>query len=540
MSSSFPSIRTHNVTETLGRFLPSQEAFLFGPEKYKFIAGGFRAGKSRVACTAGLILSALIPGNVGAAFCYRGTDVEARLKPIFDEIIPPSWLKRYNKKAMTYVLRNNSIIMLRHLHDSGAGTNSAAKTRRIGMNLGWLICDQAEELQPEHWNAIISRLSLARAPKKFAFATLNPNGHDWVYEKAFRGIKPWPKDDEGRIISMPDGKFFQELRPEPNVLGIVVNSEENRVSNGGFLEDKYFDDMLSQYDDAWKNRYVYSSFDEFKGKILTGYDAGLTDETLATVHNIQPFPIPAHWELVTGIDVGGDSPWAVEPCYVDEVGNLIITSGFHGRTGRVLEVATWIKHHTPWNENRTSHVIDWENKIASVELADNGIHCRIANKDVLPGLLRMAGYFNVQKNRRLPQWYYDKQPPHKIAKFDSKGSPSIFVFNDAMTERRELDTAKWHPDRPNEMYKSSTNRWDAFEAIRYVCMFRPMPSPPDPGEDKYQKMAALDPMSANEMRDFDRRIAAHQSNSKNTLREMDYEDTSGGSKKYDFAVKEEW
>lgn len=506
-------IRGFELSEALegAKLLPSQMQFVSAPERYSFIAGGFRSGKSHSMVVKGLILSAAIPGNVGMLLCYRGTDVEARLKPLLDQIIPRSWIRAYHVKNRTYTLRNNSLIILNHLHDA----SSAAKTRRIGSNLGWFGIDQLEECQKEHWDAMISRLSLPAAPKKFGFATLNPAGRDWIWEKAFRNMREWPRDREtGRTLALPDGSFYQAMRPEPNVLGIAINSEENRHSNGGFIDDEYFDSLLEQYGEDWVNRYVYCSFADFKGKLFKDYEAGLIDDNFSSVHNIRPFDIPRHWECVVGIDVGGDSPWAIVPNYVDEQGNLIVVPGYHQRGGRILPVVNWIKRNLPWNENRTTFVIDPENFPVTAEFAEHGIHCQVANKEINPGIIRMEGRFHIQKKRSLPPWYEDTQPPLKYAKFRGKGSPSLFVFVNDEVWRKEHDTAKWDPDKPDKMYKTSTARFDSVEAQRYITMRVPEPSKARLDNSKYERLEKADPMAAREWRAFDKRIANIQSKMK--------------------------
>src|SRR5205085_1166117 len=159
------------------------------------------------------------------------------------------------------------------------------------------------------------------------------------------------------------------------------------------------------------------------------YEAGLTDDSVASVHNIEPFDIPRSWDCIGGIDVGGESPWAVVPAYIDPRGDIILDEGFHHRTGRVSEVAGWIKRKMPWNE---------------------------------------------------------------------KGSPRMFVMKRATTIRKELDTAKWDPTKPDRMFKSSTARYDAVESVRYICMTRPEPSKDELREDKFTEMERLDPTTAKE------------------------------------------
>lgn len=535
-----PDITPRDIQERLGQLLPSQWDFIFAPERFSAVAGGFASGKTRALCMKGLVLSKLIPGNVGMILRYRGTDLEKTTMPVFFEVCPTNWIKSFNKKSRTVTLRNSSVISFEHLHDA----NSTAKTRRLGANLGWFGIDQMEECEQMHWDAMISRLRLPRAPKKFGFGVLNANGKDWNWEKFFAQTQRWPRVN-GKSVRL-NGKFHQVMRPKADTLGIVINSEENRISNGGFVEDIYFDSLLESYGEDWVERYVYSSFDEFKGKIFKDYDAGIADPETASVHNIDPFTIPRDWECIGGIDVGGDSPWAVIPVYVDYVGNLIVAPGFHNRTGRVSEVASWIKGHMPWNENRTTFVIDWENRLAMVELSDYGIHCQVAQKDVNVGLLRMEGYLHVQKGRRLPDWYEATQPRHQYVKFADRGSPRLFVFKNAGTWRKEHDRAKWDPNKPDAMWKSSIERFDTVEATRYVVMTRPEPSKITL-QDREKFIAEAeqkDPLSARAMREMDKRIQDRQYRQKGGagLREADAEEEFAKplAGKYDWNAKEEF
>ena len=524
-----PVIRKFEIEEELGEraknLLPSQRAFIFGPERFSAISGGFGSGKSFALVLKGLILSAAIPGNAGGLFCFRGTDVEKRLVPLFmDECCPRSWLKSYNRNKRVAVLKNGSILNFDHVKDRTSGSASGAGTGRIGLNLGFVGVDQAEELELDQWNALMSRLRLPRAPRKFGFCSLNPAGHDWLWEKFFQKALPWPKDENSKALPI-DGKYYQVLRQAANTLGVCVNSEENRISNAGFVEDAYFDSLLETYGIQWVERFVWGQFSDFKGKMFQDFSGGLVDYQDASVHVIDDFPIPRNWSLTTGIDVGGDSPWAVVPIYADEQGNLIVTNGFHNRTGRVSEVAQWIKRNLPWNDNRSMFVLDPENKVATIELSDHGIFCQNAIKDINPGLLRMEGYLHVQKHRELPHWFEETQPAHKFVKFRGKGSPKMFVFKSANVVRKELDTCKWDPEKTDRQYKSSTARFDAIDAIRYVVMTKPEPS--KIGEDfgdKWLNLEKIDRGAAEEWRALDRKRAAIKGAKNNALRDMDRDD----------------
>jgi hypothetical protein len=524
-----PAFRPHELQEQIGEkaknLLPSQRAFIFAPERFSAISGGFGSGKSYALTLKGLILSATIPGNVGSFLCFRGSDVERRLIPLFmEEVCPPAWRKNFNKNKRIVTLRNGSVISFDHVKDGTAGSASGGGTRRIGANWGWFGLDQGEENEMDQWDSLASRLRLPRATRKFGFMSLNPAGRDWIWERFFQKTLPWPKDASNKALPI-DGKFFQVMRQAENTLGVCVNSEENRISNGGFVEDSYFDSLLQTYGIQWVERFVWGQFDDFKGKMFPDFSGGLVDYSDASVHVIDDFQIPRHWSLVTAIDVGGDSPWAVVPIYADEQGNLIVTGGFHNRTGRVSEVANWIKKHTPWNSNQTTYVIDPENKVATVELSDHGIYANPAIKDINPGLLRMEGYIHVQKHRKLPHWYEETQPIQKYEKFRTHGAPKLFVFKSAMVLRKELDTCKWDPEKTDKMYKSSTARFDAIEALRYGIMTRPEPSKVGGVEDaEFIEMEKKDRGSAAEWRELARRRAIRQGAKNNPLLNADTED----------------
>ena len=324
--------------------------------------------------------------------CLHGTDLMDRVLPVFMDVCPQSWIQTYNKQARIITLKNQSQIMFRHLQDAGA--RGGQKTRRVGANLGFAFVDQMEEIDIEHFNVLVSRLRLTKVPKHFLFGACNPNGHDWIYSRFFRGFKEWteiPLDKEGKR------PLYQVTRPDKDMLGVAVNSEENRQSNGGFVNDDFFDSMIRSYDAQWAERYIYCSFQEFTGKIYKSYQAGFECPEFASVHNIEPFPIPPTWELVVGIDVGGDSPWAIVPAYIDEYGNAIVVDGWTKSSMNTSEVAAWIKTHLPWNSPKTTFVIDWENKLAMLELAEYGIHCRPAVKHIRTGLLRAGTFFSLRK-----------------------------------------------------------------------------------------------------------------------------------------------
>lgn len=501
-------ISQFETEEKIGRLLGSQKAFLSFPQPYqidpskpqtifmKCLTGGWGSGKTRILIVNGLLLSAVFPGNEGLIGTFHGSDMELTVIPLFFEVCPPSWIKSIRgrgKTGMIVKLVNGSTIYFKHIHDPGAG---ATQTRRVGANLGWVGLDQIEQMSIDHINSMMGRLRNPIAKIKMFLATANPNGRDWHQKMFFPNWRP---------LDHENGEFFRTYQ-HGNIFGVHVNSEENRISNGGFVEDDYFDNIIQNQSPDWVARYIWGSFEDFTGKVYKGY-------SLDSPHNIHPFPIPAHWECVVPIDVGGSGNWGVPAMYVDEYGNLIVTQGFNRATSRTSEVADWIKTHVPWSENRTTFVIDPENRLAATELADLGIYTRIADKPVHAGTLRTNGYFHLRPNTIPPQWFMDSQPQEAIDRVKKFGCPRIFVFKTFLEWRVEHDTVVWDEKKVNQIKKDAKNRFDLVDATRYGVMTRPDASKL-PKQDKYKELRLQDPVSAKEAEDFDKRIQMYMDNQK--------------------------
>ena len=477
-----------DIRERLGDLRPSQSEFLFSPEPYSMLFGGWGSGKTTIGCVKGLILSAAYPNNCGLVGRYHATDLEDSTMPMFFELCPEKWIKPggWKKARKTLTLKNGSTVLFRHIHDPNP------RRRHItSINLGWFFIDQVEEIELQHWNTLIGRLRRKEAIKRFGFGAGNPNGKDWIFDSFYKGYRPFAERE-----------FYQTHR-EGSRLGIAVRSEENAKSNGGFVDDDYFVSLRGQMEPAWVRRYLDCSFEEFSGKIWSEY-------SLTSIHNIKPFQIPSHWNMVVGIDVGGDHPWSITVDAIDEHGNMITTKEFFKPSVNVAEVAAWIKANTPWNSGRCLFVIDWENKLAMLELSqDHAILCRPAIKKVHPGILRVGGYVHVRPkppfaDSILPDWYKDTQPPEAYAKWSKVGSPKWFIFENVVHTRRAFDRYIWDPKNPKKPLKKDD---DPCDARRYATMARPPVSKLPVLNERREWLKKASPVSAKEWAALDRRIA---------------------------------
>lgn len=462
------------IEEKAGELLGSQRAWLYDPASTKMLAAGWRSGKTRILCVHGLLCSAAIPGNRGLIGRYTATDLEDWVIPMFFEVCPPSWIKKYvqDKGRKAVILRNNSVIYFRHIHDP-----NPKRSHLAGGSLGWAGIDQCEELTESDYLKIAGRLSLGAAQKRFLFANMNPNGKDWIYRMFFAGmLKPWRH-----------GEWYQTCR-QGNRLGIVSRNEENRRSNGGFVDDSYFDMLRESYPPEWVARYLDASFEDFSGKIYREYNLG-------SVHNIPSFNVSEEWPIVVSIDVGGQHPWAVLATATTPDGCAVTYKEFHrgGPTVKIRDVANWIKANLPWASRRIRYIIDPENKPVAIELADYGIHATPAIKHVNAGIERVKSYIHPRRNRTIPAWIMDnfaREDETFIRRLREEGVPSWYIVkSQCPNTARQLD-AYVYDENKNKPKKEDD---DGPDSLRYGLMSLPSPPKIEPADERREALLARDP-----------------------------------------------
>ncbi len=422
----------------------------------EMIVGGFSSGKSRIGMEKGLYLSALYPGNVGMICRLHGSDMTSTVCEDFLKIIPEGWVRKIRNRGrsnMIVYFVNGSIVYFSHIRDAN---QRGTKTRRTGHNLGWILVEQAEEITKEEWMSLQGRLRNTVAKIRFLMGNANPAGADWVQKFFFPAWVPLA----------PERGVFYRTYVQGNRIGIHVDSEENRISNGGFVDDGFYNNFIDNSTKEWVDRYIHASFIDFSGRIYKEY-------SLTSVHNIAPLSrIPDTWECLAAIDVGGVCAWNVTKAWVDTVGNIIVAGEFDQATPLVSDVAAWIKTHVPYERSSTRFVIDPENKVAQADLSLEGIFATPARKGVEIGIQRVSGYLHLVKGKAAPGWLVDTQP-QLAARIAREGCPRIFVYDTCTTWRNEHSSVLWHEKLVNQIKKSNTERFDSVDATAYLVSERP-------------------------------------------------------------------
>jgi len=269
------------------------------------------------------------------------------------------------------------------------------------------------------------------------------------------------------------------------------------------------------------------------------------------VHNIKRFAIPNHWNRIVTIDVGGECPWGISDMAVDEKGYLVVVNTYKEPGVNSSTIVRWLKENTPWNDYaRTTFVIDPENKLAMLELSEQGIHCQPARKALVPGTIQLGEYLHVAPSNALPSWVKDTQSPEWWGKFgvDAEGkpkpSPRLFIFDDLTDLKEEYKSLTWDENKVNTWKKTKDERYDIMESIRYGVFARPRVSELPKTNARLAHLQAVDPLSAKAYADLDRRIEQRQQKKQGgqLLREslQDFVDDDPGSDSVFVGGRIEW
>lgn len=484
-----------SINERIARLLPSQKLFLYSPETERVDMGGWRAGKSRVLCTGGMLLSYLIPDNFGFIGRASGKDLHSTtVQTFFDEVCPPDLIvgkpRKIGQSGLEVVLKTRypgatSKIYFDYIVDKQSG-----KSHLAGGNWGWFGVDQLEEIQRGDWHKLMGRLSRTyfdpvtkrRLPiKTHALGVGNQMGHDWIFEDFFEG------GDYTFDLKRTPNVFFKQVKREHR-LGVIVRSEENMMSNGGFVPDEYYSNLRRTMPPHWCARYMDGSFDDFSGKIVGDFNP-------SSVHVIEPFKVPSHWPWYCAIDPGGSAPWGIVVMRVDEAGNKLVTScadEIYNKTRlNPNEAVRWIKDNLPITKTR--FIIDYQNIPVMQMFQDEGIHCEPAMKDIKVGLDQLMAEFWVNPRTSLPIWYEGSQGKERYLALKDKGAPKVYVFDSEKAAKKELDNYLWDPEKKNVPKKGQADH--VCDGIRYL-----LASSLEPATgmivDPYKDFRGSDPTSA--------------------------------------------
>lgn len=215
---------------------------------------------------------------------------------MFLQLVPPEMIETHNSQMG----------LIRYKREYGGSQimySDLKETRYLkNMTLGWFWIDQAEEIDKDRFDLLVTRLRkttplyddydryFATAPT-YGLLTFNPEGSDhFLYT------------------------YFHEKSPErkPNYKLYMASTFDSLAAK--FISQEYVENMLRVFgaNEQQKKRYLEGAWDIFEGRVYPAFDPA--------IHGLDRYQIQPYHKCYESIDHGSTNPTAVgwwiwtEPC----------------------------------------------------------------------------------------------------------------------------------------------------------------------------------------------------------------------------------
>ena len=404
--------------------------------------GAIRAGKTQAACAQVAAWAYRFGGThlVGRRTYQELEDTtkKAMLRGDGDmpPALPPELIRREwptNVAGGNKVqLWNGAEILFRSLEDA-----KTAEDKVKNLTLCSYMIDQAEELDDDRYEdvfyeTLVGRLSDPRGPRKgILLVNPAPETH-WIYR---RFIAP------------------ETRRPQTRRISVTL------MDNAKVLPPDYVERMLGRRSTApeWYERMVLGKWGAFGGKRFKCF----RKET----HVVEPFPVPAEWEVTEGGDFGSSAPtcweWhAVAPdgheYFVAEHYEAERPVSHHAARIREIRKTLNLSPSATWLDPSAWATARQEYSAPAFEFAEQGIDAGRAQNDRLGGWNRMEELLIARVGTC-------------TCPVERPDSPRLLVFERCPNLVKQLRSARYKQGLDDIEKKND----HALDAARYVVMSRP-------------------------------------------------------------------
>ena len=431
-----------------------QRRFVTAPEPHVALVGGRGLGKTVALCAAAIKNAMEEPNGFSLIGRQHMPELEATTMKAFLEMVPEQYFSWHDTKKMG-TFSNGHQVIFKHLDTTDPKSRGHIKS----MNLSGAYVDEGTETSEEMSFLILGALRRKTTKRQIFRTSSNPNGHDWVWRNF----------------------FDPERKPELLLsnLGIAASTMANV-----FLDQGFIDGMMNTYPPDWRERFIYGSFSDFGDAIFKEFDekTHVWDANAKHAFFKNSNKPPIDWPVILGIDIGSDiDPWAVTIIAVAPNGMLFEDSEVYGNNMLVREIAEQI-HEKVGGRKIYGSAYDYSNRQCALELSECGIYGTEAEKEILPGLFKMAQYFHV-----------DPRLTHPFT--GMLGSPRYFVSSECVNARREIPAYHWKKGPAGILIQEPAHAHShSNDSRRYAThTFRPFPQK-ETVPKKYEN-PALSPIS---------------------------------------------
>ena len=426
-----------------------QEEFVFSPKRKTAYTGAIRSGKTLGGAARILYHADIMPGSnilVGRKYF---TDLKATtMKEVLALIAARNGGNALEPGPL--VIRSDgsagghSIYLRTQWLPSAIHFRPVDKIgKQLGLEISEYFLDQLEEVDPEVFDHVRSRLSWWNTQRR---------------EKFKEKLGYYPQTFES-IAANPDPGWLKELlfeKESADWLHFQTTVEHNRKN----LPPGFIEELLRTHPKAWVERFLNGSWDIRGGAVYQEFDEN--------VHCVEPFRIPNHWPRFCAMDWGFNHPCCVLWGAVSEKGELYIYDELYCVGKLVSEVADFM--HSKSKKHTAVHRADDGGLVIFIDPSTNAHH-GLVDRNIM-------GEFAENKVYGVPANNAVTAGINKVAErlhFDPerKVKPKLFIFRGLCPQLvRTMKLYAWQPVNRNmdNVDRPIKKDDDPPDALRYLVM----------------------------------------------------------------------
>jgi phage terminase large subunit len=346
----------------------------------------------------------------------------------------------YNKQDKLFLFPNGSLLEL------GYCASESDVLQYQGQEYDIIFIDEATQFTEYQFQTLTACLRGANDFPKRIYITCNPGGvgHEWV-KRLF--VSKRYKDTEN-----PDDYEF-----------ISATVFDNKV----LLEkDKGYVDMLNNLSDGLRQAWRDGNWDMLAGQYYSMFDR--------SIHSIEPFDIPSHWQRYRAIDYGLDCLACVWVA-IDELGNYYVYREY-AESDKIISVGA----------EEILRLSEGENIQYTVAPSDLWSRSQESAKSKAD-IFRENGLTLIKGNNNREAGWLALAEMLKPIKTDEGTESRLKIFNTCQNLIEYIPALQRDTKKPTDCMTEPHEITHLPDALRYFCLQRTQPSKAEDTRSEFDK-----------------------------------------------------
>lgn len=349
----------------------------------------------------------------------------------------------YNASQKRFTFKNGSTIDFQYCKNDGD------LVRLQGAEYDVIFIDEATNFSEYQLKAIAACCRGVNSFPKRIYYTCNPGGQGHAYIKRIFIDRNY---EEGE--NPDDYSFIQAL---------VQDNTALQKADPDYV--RFLEALPPSLKEAW----LYGSWDSFSGQFFAEFknDPSHYDDRQWT-HVIEPFDIPAGWNVYRSYDFGYSKPFSCAWWAIDHEGVIYRILELYGWNGMPNEGVKWSpdKQFEEIRKIEQQHPYLKGRNIRGV--ADPAIWQSDFGESIADVARKHGIFFDKGDNQRIAGW----MQMHYRMQFDENGYPRMYIFNNCKAFIRTCPLMLYDDTHVEDLDSDLEDH--AMDEARYFCMSRPI------------------------------------------------------------------